>query len=331
MTDMRLNGSPVPAPDQEAGPRPRVAVLGTGTMGSAMARNLLQAGLPIDVWNRTQDPAARLTEAGATAYPRARQAVAQADVVITMLPDAAAVTSVAFDQGMVDALGEGAIWAQMGTIGVQATSQLAARVADRRPDVRFVDAPVSGTRGPAEAGQLLILASGPDAARSPLTPVFGAIGSRALWLGEAGQGSKLKLVLNTWLAFLVEGIAETAALAGSLGVDGQALRAALDGGPLGAPAALAKLAKIEAADDEPDFALRWALKDVDLAVAAAGDRTPAGRGRDRSQVAWAGQRGPGRGRRECRPARARPAGHGRLSVTLAARRWPAVPGTRRSK
>ena len=247
MTDMRLNGSPVPAPDQEAGPRPRVAVLGTGTMGSAMARNLLQAGLPIDVWNRTQDPAARLTEAGATAYPRARQAVAQADVVITMLPDAAAVTSVAFDQGMVDALGEGAIWAQMGTIGVQATSQLAARVADRRPDVRFVDAPVSGTRGPAESGQLLILASGPDAARSPLTPVFGAIGSRALWLGEAGQGSKLKLVLNTWLAFLVEGIAETAALA--------------------------KLAKIEAADDEPDFALRWAVKDVDLAVVAAGDRT----------------------------------------------------------
>ncbi len=105
MTDMRLNGSQVPAP--EAGPGPRVAVLGTGTMGSAMARNLLQAGLAADVWNRTQDSAARLTAAGATAHPRARQAVAHADVVITMLPDAAAVTSVAFDQGMVDALGEG--------------------------------------------------------------------------------------------------------------------------------------------------------------------------------------------------------------------------------
>ena len=161
----------------------------------------------------------------------------------------------------------------MGTIGVQATQQLVATTAARRPDVRFADAPVSGTRGPAEAGRLLILASGPESARTALAPVFDAIGSRTLWLGPAGAGSRLKLVLNTWLAFLMEGIAESAAAADALGVDHRVLRDALEGGPLAAPVALAKLAKIDAGDDTPDFSLRWAAKDIDLAVGEAGELT----------------------------------------------------------
>ena len=132
--------------------RPRVAVVGTGTMGSAMARNLLRAGLVVDVWDRTPAAAARLAAAGATAHGRPGEAVAYADVVITMLADAAAVRSVAIDQDMLDALQRDAIWAQMATIGVQATEQLAHIVADTRPEVRFVDAPVSGTRKPAKRG-----------------------------------------------------------------------------------------------------------------------------------------------------------------------------------
>lgn len=137
----------------------------------------------------------------------------------------------------------------------------------------FVDAPVSGTRQPAEAGQLLILASGPESTRAVLAPVFGAIGSRTLWLGEAGAGSRLKLVLNTWLAFLMEGIAESVALADTIGVDHQALRDALQGSPVNAPVALLKLAKIDAGDESPDFSLHWATKDLDLALAEAGDQT----------------------------------------------------------
>ena len=127
-----------------------MAVLGAGTMGSAMARNLLRAGLPVDVWDRTPAAAARLAGHGATARSSPGEAVVDADVAITMLPDAGAVTSVALGQGMLKALTHGAIWAQMGTIGVRATEQMAASVADQRPDVRFVDAPVSGTRGPAK-------------------------------------------------------------------------------------------------------------------------------------------------------------------------------------
>ena len=267
------SGASGTGPEGAAGLCPRVAVLGIGTMGGAMARNLLRAGLRVDVWDRRPEATGWLTEAGATAHVGPDEAVAHADVVITMLPDAAAVTSVAIGQGMLAALRPGTIWAQMGTIGARATQQLAASVADQRSDVLFVDAPVSGTRQPAEAGQLLILASGPESARTVLAPVFGAIGSRTLWLGEAGAGSRLKLVLNTWLAFLMEGIAESVALADTLGVDHQALRDALQGSPLNAPVALLKLAKIDAGDESPDFSLRWATKDVDLALAEAGDQT----------------------------------------------------------
>jgi len=249
-----------------------VAVLGIGIMGSAMARNLLSAGLVVDVWDRSPEAAARLTGAGAIAHAGADQAVARADVAITMLPDLGAVTSVAIDQGMLNALPTGAIWAQMGTIGIRATQQLTAKVAEQRPDVWFVDAPVSGTRQPAEAGRLLVLASGPEAARLALDPVFGAIGSRTLWLGEAGAGSRLKLVLNSWLAFLMEGIAESAALADVLNVSHDAVREALHGSPLDAPVALMKLAKIDAGDESPDFSLRWAAKDVQLAVTEGGER-----------------------------------------------------------
>src|ERR1700690_1530046 len=143
-----------------ARPLPSVAVLGAGTMGQGMTRSLLRDGFTVDVWNRTPEPAAALAAGGATAHEDARDAVRGADVVITMVADAEAVNQVAFDAGMLEALPPQPVWAQMSTIGVTATQQLAARVGKERPDTYFVDAPVSGTRQPAENGQLLILASG---------------------------------------------------------------------------------------------------------------------------------------------------------------------------
>lgn len=165
----------------------RVALLGTGTMGTGMARSLLRAGLPVDLWNRNPQRAAGLAADGAAVHTGPAGAVAAAEVVITMLADADAVRSVALD-GMLDALRPGAVWAQMGTIGVQPTLELAATVAQRRPDVAFVDAPVSGSRVPAEAGELMIFASGPQQARQPLEPVFGAMGKGTngwAWLARA--------------------------------------------------------------------------------------------------------------------------------------------------
>src|SRR5262245_9964897 len=154
----------------------RVAVLGLGTIGAGMARSLLRAGLPVDVWNRTPERAADLAAAGAVAHAEPAGAVAHAAVVITILSDAAASRAVALDAGVLAEMPPGAVWAQMGTIGVAATEELAAIVAAQRADVMFVDAPVSGTRGPAEAGELFVLASGPERARPVVEPAFSAIG-----------------------------------------------------------------------------------------------------------------------------------------------------------
>ena len=257
-----------------AGARPRVAVLGAGTMGQGMAHSLLRAGFTVDVWNRTPEPAAQLAADGATAHEDPGDAVRHADVVITMVADADAVNQVAFGLGMLEAMRPEAVWSQMSTIGVSATGELAARVGKERPDVYFADAPVSGTRGPAEQGQLLILASGPDAARPVLDPVYGALGREARWLGPAGAGSRLKLVMNSWLVILVEGGAEMMALADSLGVDHQQVLDFLREGNLANPAAAAKFAKMGAGDDAPDFSLQWALKDIRLAMGDSGRRLP---------------------------------------------------------
>jgi 3-hydroxyisobutyrate dehydrogenase len=251
----------------------RVAVLGLGTMGAGMARSLLRAGLPVDVWNRTPERAAVLAEAGAVAHTDPASAVAHAGVVITMLSDAAAVRAVALDAGMLAAMAPGAVWAQMATIGVAGTGELAAIAAAQRPDVMFVDAPVSGTRAPAEAGELLILASGPEAARPLLEPAFGAVGQATRWLGEAGAGSRLKLVTNTWLMFLIEGAAEVMALADTVGVDRSEVLNLLGTGRMASPVAAGKARKMDSGDDSPDFALEWAVKDMGLALDAAPGRS----------------------------------------------------------
>ena len=251
----------------------RVAVLGLGTMGAGMARSLLRAGLPVDVWNRTPERAAALAESGAVAHADPADAAAHAGVVITILSDAAVTRSIAVEAGMLEAMAPGAVWAQMGTIGVPATEELAGIVAAQRPDVLFVDAPVSGTRGPAEAGELVILASGPEQARPLLEPAFGAVGRATRWLGEAGAGSRLKLVINTWLMFLIEGAAEVLALADAVGVNRSEVLDLLGTGRMASPVAAGKARKMDSGDDSPDFALQWAVKDLSLALDAAPGRS----------------------------------------------------------
>jgi 3-hydroxyisobutyrate dehydrogenase len=248
------------------------AVLGTGIMGSAMARNLVSAGLRTTVWDRSPTATAPLSEAGALVAASPAEAVQDAPVVITMLPTSEVVNSVIFADGVVvEALTEGAVWAQMGTIGLTATTEIGGRLGQLRPGVLFVDAPVSGSKGPAEAGQLLILASGPPAAAAAVRPVFSAIGRKTVWLGEAGQGSRMKLAVNAYMSILIEGVAEALELAGRLGIDDAKLAEAIEGGPLDAPIADAKLHKMESGDFAPEFPLEWALKDVDLAIGAAGE------------------------------------------------------------
>ncbi|WFE35828.1 NAD(P)-dependent oxidoreductase [Micromonospora sp. WMMD975] len=247
----------------------RVAVLGLGGMGTPMAANLIRAGLDTVVWNRRTDRARALRDHGAEVAADPAEAVRRADVAVTMVTDAGAVRAVAVDQGMLAALPDGAVWAQMSTVGVAETQRLVELVAAERPDVTFVDAPVAGSRGPAEQGKLTVLASGPEQVRDRVAPVFDAVGQRTLWLGPAGAGSRLKLVNNLLLAFVNEGVAAAMALADTLGLDRDTVRQAFDGSPLVSPWAAEKLARVARDEHGPQYSLTLALKDVELALREA--------------------------------------------------------------
>jgi 3-hydroxyisobutyrate dehydrogenase len=206
-----------------------VAVLGIGAMGHGMAMSSLRAGIPTIAWNRRPESTQDLGERGAQIADSVADAAGRAPVVVTMVTDADAVVSIARDQGLLAALRPGAIWAQMSTIGVAGIERVAAMATAERPDVTLLDAPVAGSREPAEQGELTIFASGPDEARAQVAPFFGAIGQRTIWVGPVGAGSRLKLVNNAWLAFESEAVATSVALAHRLGLQTQTVMDALRG------------------------------------------------------------------------------------------------------
>ena len=248
-----------------------VAFLGIGTMGHAMATSALRAGIPTIVWNRDPGATRDLTDLGAEAAETPAEAARRAAIVVTMVTDADVVVSIAKDQGMLAALAPGAVWVQMSTIGVAGIERVAALVDAERPDVIVIDAPVSGSKDPAEHGQLTIFASGPDVARSRLEPLFDALGQRTIWVGPIGAGSRLKLVANAWLALAAEAVNTPLALARHLGLETETVVNALGDSPLVSPWQAAKLQRIAEDDFSVQFALSLALKDVHLALEAATD------------------------------------------------------------
>jgi 3-hydroxyisobutyrate dehydrogenase len=248
-----------------------VAFLGIGTMGHAMATNALKAGIPTFVWNREPGATHGLADLGAKVAESPADAARNAGIVVTMVTDADSVLSIAKDQGMLAALTSGAVWVQMSTIGVAGIERVTALVDAERPDIILIDAPVSGSKEPAEKGQLTIFASGSEAVRSRLEPLFGALGQRTIWVGPVGAGSRLKLVANAWLALEAEAVNTSVALARHLGLETETVVNALDGSPLVSPWQAAKLARVTRDDFSVQFALSLALKDVHLALEAAAD------------------------------------------------------------
>jgi 3-hydroxyisobutyrate dehydrogenase len=253
----------------EATIKPTVAVLGAGgVMGLAMARNIAHAGFPVRAWNRSRAKAESLGGDGASVVDSPVQAAAGAAIVVTMLADVDAVLEVMDgEQGFLSGAEDSLIWAQMSTVGVPGT-EYCAELAQRH-GVRFVDAPVLGSREPAEEGELIVMASGPDAVRETLESVFAALGRKTMWLGPAGAGSALKVVANSWLVTVVEGTAETIALAEGAGVDPRAFLEAVSGGPLDLPYMRIKADAILDREFKPSFRLRLAAKDAGLSAELA--------------------------------------------------------------
>lgn len=242
-----------------------VALLGTGTMGAGMGRNIARAGLDLRVWNRRSERALPLADDGAVVCHSAAEAVKGADVVVTMLWDADSVAHVLAD--LKGSVRPGAVLLQCTTVGVEGCERLDALA--EQLGLVHVDAPVLGTKGPAEQGALVVLASGPQSARDVVAPVLEAIGQRTMWVGEVGAGSRLKLAANAFVISLVAGIAQSLALAGALGLDPRLFLEAVSGGAMDAPYVQLKGQAMLGADFSPSFGLDGALKDADLISEAA--------------------------------------------------------------
>ncbi|MFJ3160024.1 NAD(P)-dependent oxidoreductase [Streptomyces kanasensis] len=246
-----------------------VGLLGTGIMGAAMARNLARAGLGVRVWNRTRAKAEPLAADGAYVADTPAEAVRGADVVLTVLHDGDAVVEVM--RQAVPGLRRGAAWVQSTTAGPEAVGEFAELA--HAHGLVFFDAPVLGTREPAEAGKLVVLAAGPVGARRAVTPVFDAVGTRTVWTGEdaaEGSATRLKLVTNSWVLAVTHATGEVLALAESLGVAPQGFFDTVADGPLDMGYLRAKAALVlEDRLTPPSFALATAAKDADLIVRAA--------------------------------------------------------------
>jgi 3-hydroxyisobutyrate dehydrogenase len=249
----------------------RISVLGTGIMGAAMARSLAREGHEVVAWNRTPERARGLGE-GIAAADTVAEAVDGAEVVVTMLFDTDAVLEVT--TALTGALGPAAVWVQSSTVGPAGIR----RIADAAGPVRgrLLDAPVLGTRQPAEDGRLTVLVSGPTSAREVARPVFEAVGARTVDAGdELGAASALKLVCNSWIASINAANAQAFALAETLGTDPRLFLEAIKGGPVDTAYAHAKGELILArAWEPPAFALDGVRKDVGLMVEAAGAGMP---------------------------------------------------------
>ena len=244
----------------------RVAVLGTGIMGTGMARSLLRSGLDVTVWNRTPARAAPLAADGAYVANSPPEAVADVDAVISMLWDGNSVADV-----MADALPsapDGVLWAQTSTVSMHDAGDLLPALADGC-GARYIDAPVLGTRQPAEDGTLTVLAAAADSLRDPIAPVFGAIGARTVWVSERpGDGTRLKLVANAWVGTIVAATGQSIAFAQGLGLDPRMFLDMMNGGAVDTPYLHTKGEAMIAGVFATSFAVDGAVKDTGLIAAA---------------------------------------------------------------
>jgi 3-hydroxyisobutyrate dehydrogenase len=239
----------------------RVGLLGVGLMGSAMGSRLLDQGFQVIAWDRQPDNTRALEEHGAGRAEERIDVVHGADVVITMLPTAPIIVDVV--EPLLEDWPEATVWLQTSSVGAAEADQLT-ELAEAN-HVTLFDAPVSGSTHPAEEGELTILASGPDTGRESVEPVLQALGSRVLWVGEAGKGSRLKVAANHWMIAMTAALAESMHLCQAMDLDQQSFIDLLDGGPLGSAYGLLKLDEMRRHEYPVGFPVRLALKDLELA------------------------------------------------------------------
>lgn len=242
-----------------------ITVLGTGIIGTAVAKNLQKSGFEVCVWNRTRSKAKMLQTVGVTVCDFPLEAVQDTDVIISLLKDGPVILEVM--QSLKECLSEGTIWIQMSTVGLDIDALTAFA---KQYELIFFDAPVQGTKQPAEQGQLIILASGSISHRQAVEPIFEAIGKHTVWVSEQpGASSRLKLALNSWVFALTHGVAESLSLAKELGIDPNLVVDVVTGGPMDNAYFQQKAQSILTDDYTTSFSIANAVKDAGLVVSAA--------------------------------------------------------------
>ncbi|MFD3563045.1 NAD(P)-dependent oxidoreductase [Streptomyces sp. NPDC058686] len=244
-----------------------VAVLGAGALGAAMAMRLGESGHEVRLWNRTEERARAVAEhaAGVTAVSAVGDAVSGASVVLTVLRDGDAVAEVMSDA--IGRLDNDAVWVQASTVGPRKAGALADLA--REHGVAYLDAPVSGSTAPAREGKLVWLVAGPEDALARARPLLDDLGSSVLHVGTGVEGNAVKLAVNAWMAASTVAMSDVLALCDTLGVDHATFVRVLEAGPLAMPYELQKVRVMDDASYAPGFAVQLALKDIELAAAAA--------------------------------------------------------------
>jgi len=246
-----------------------VTILGAGHMGSAMAARLADTGHQVTVWDRDSQQAMQLS-AAATITTDVSTSVADASVVITMVTNGEAVHAVA--EQMLPAMPPDAVWVQASTVGAEWADRF--RDLAETHDRAMLDAPVSGSTGPARNGTLSWLVAGPAVAIDAARPVLEALGERLLVVGTQQEASRLKLVVNSWMTAATVAMADSLAACDLLGLPRSALLEVIGDGPLAMPYALAKAQLMNSGDFTPGFPVELALKDIRLIEQADGQQRP---------------------------------------------------------
>ena len=241
----------------------KIGFIGLGIMGSRMAANLLKGGHKLKVYNRTLSKAEALVEKGAKLSHSAKEAADNVDVLFTMLSTPDSVKSIALGKkGFLTSMKRNSIWVDCSTVNPSFSREIA-KIAEEK-GIRFIDAPVAGTKQPAEKGELIILTGGNKNDIEEVTPLLNLMGKKIIYAGETGMGTSLKMVINLMLASAMEVFSEALTLGESLGFTKEKLYDVLIGGPVTAPFLAGKTEKINKLSFEADFPLQLMLKDMQL-------------------------------------------------------------------
>mmetsp|Transcript_23632 Transcript_23632/g.67783 ORF Transcript_23632/g.67783 Transcript_23632/m.67783 type:complete len:290 (+) Transcript_23632:67-936(+) len=245
--------------------KPSVGYLGMGIMGSAMAGRLVDAGFPTTVWNRNKDKCKPLAEKGAKVAETAQALVESCDIVFACTSDPASARAVVFgENGVLAGISPGKKFVDMSTVDEETALEIGKAV--RAKGGLFLEAPVSGSKGPALSGQLVILAAGDQALKDEAQPCFDVMGKRTFFLGDVGAGARMKLVINMVMGINMVALSEGLAVGQKAGLSGADIMEVIKEGAIASPMYGLKGPKMLAGEYDTNFPLKHQQKDVRLAV-----------------------------------------------------------------